>query len=36
LQNIQERANTISAILEIISKPNKGTTIRMKAKIGSL
>lgn len=36
LQNIQERAKTISAILEIISKPNKGTTIRMKAKIGSL
>ena len=36
LQNIQERANTISAILEIISKPNKGTTIKMKAKIGSL
>ena len=36
LQNIQERAKTISAILEIISKPNKGTTIRLKAKIGSL
>ncbi len=36
LQNIQERGKTISAILEIISKPNKGTTIRMKAKIGSL
>ena len=36
LQNIQERAKTISAILEINSKPNKGTTIRLKAKIGSL
>ena len=36
LQNIQERVKTISAILEIISKPNIGTTIRMKAKIGSL
>jgi len=36
LQNIQERAKTINAKLEIISKPNKGTTIRMKAKIGSL
>lgn len=36
LQNIQERGKTISAILEIISKPNIGTTIRMKAKIGSL
>jgi signal transduction histidine kinase len=36
LQNIQERAKTINANLEIISKPNKGTTIRMKAKIGSL
>lgn len=36
LQNIQERAKTISAILEIISKPNIGTTIRLKAKIGSL
>ena len=36
LQNIQERAKTISAILEIISKPDIGTTIRMKAKIGSL
>lgn len=36
LQNIQERGKTISAILEIISKPDIGTTIRMKAKIGSL
>ncbi len=36
LQNIQERAKTISAILEINSKPNKGTTIMLKAKIGSL
>lgn len=36
LQNIQERAKTISAILEINSKPNKGTTIRLKTKIGSL
>lgn len=36
LQNIQERAKTISAILEINSKPNKGTTIRLKSKIGSL
>lgn len=36
LQNIQERAKTISAILEINSKPNKGTTIRFKTKIGSL
>jgi signal transduction histidine kinase len=36
LQNIQERAKTISAILEVNSKPNKGTTIRLKAKIGSL
>lgn len=36
LQNIQERAKTISAVLEIKSKPNKGTTIRLKAKIGSL
>lgn len=36
LQNIQERSKTISAILEVNSKPNKGTTIRLKAKIGSL
>jgi len=36
LQNIKERAKTISAILEINSKPNKGTTIRLKTKIGSL
>lgn len=36
LQNIQERAKTISANLEIISEPNEGTTIKLKAKIGSL
>lgn len=36
IHNMQERAKTISAKLEIISKPNKGTSIRMKAKIGSL
>jgi len=36
LQNIQERAKTINANLEIISKPNEGTTIKLKAKIGSL
>mgnify|MGYP000207953749 CR=1 FL=1 len=36
LQNIQERAKTINANLEIISEPNKGTIIKLKAKIGSL
>ena len=36
LQNIQERAKTINANLEIISEPNEGTTIKLKAKIGSL
>lgn len=36
LQNIQERAKTINANLEIISEPNEGTTTKLKAKIGSL
>lgn len=36
LQNIQERAKTINANLEIISEPNEGTIIKLKAKIGSL
>ncbi len=36
LHNIQERAKTIGTNIEIISEPNKGTTIRLKAKIGSL
>jgi signal transduction histidine kinase len=36
LQNIQERAKTINANLEIFSEPNEGTTIKLKAKIGSL
>lgn len=36
LQNIQERAKTINANLEIISEPNEGTIIKLKAKIESL
>lgn len=36
LNNIQERVKTIKAALEIISISNKGTTIKLKAKIGSL
>ena len=36
LNNIQERVKTIKAALEISSISNKGTTIKLKAKIGSL
>jgi len=36
LNNIQERAKTIKAELDINSTFNKGTTIKMKVKIGSL
>ena len=36
LQNIQERVKTIKAALEISSISNKGTSIKLKAKIGSL
>lgn len=36
LNNIQERVKTIKAALEINSTLNKGTSIRLKAKIGSL
>jgi signal transduction histidine kinase len=36
LNNIQERVKTIKAALEISSISNKGTSIKLKAKIGSL
>lgn len=36
LNNIQERVKTIKAALEINSTSNVGTTIKLKAKIGSL
>ncbi len=36
LNNIQERANTIKSALEISSTYNKGTSIRLKVRIGSL
>jgi len=36
LNNIQERVKTIKAALEISSTSNVGTTIKLKAKIGSL
>lgn len=36
LNNIQERANTIKSALEISSTYNKGTSIRLNVRIGSL
>ena len=36
LNNIQERVKTIKAALEISSTSNEGTSIKLKAKIGSL
>ena len=36
LNNIQERVKTIKAALEISSTSNVGTSIKLKAKIGSL
>lgn len=36
LNNIQERAKTIKAALEVSSQFNQGTSIRLKVKIGSL